>query len=79
MLYETYLQVSSVRYSSLALSEVAPYDLSHDSISYWLKNSNCKPSEVWQKVKHIVRDRPGTLIFDDTILGKCSSRLLQEA
>jgi SRSO17 transposase len=77
MLYETYLQVSSVRYSSLALSEVAPYDLSHDSISYWLKNSNCKPSEVWQKVKHIVRDRPGTLIFDDTILDKSRSKKIE--
>ncbi|WP_187153219.1 hypothetical protein [Candidatus Arsenophonus triatominarum] len=36
-IYKTFLQVSSVRYSGLALSEVSPSPLSHDTISRWLK------------------------------------------
>nr|WP_162505509.1 hypothetical protein [Candidatus Arsenophonus triatominarum] len=31
--YKTFLQVSSVRYSGLALSEVSPSPLSHDTVS----------------------------------------------
>jgi len=32
-LYKSFLQVSSVRYSGKALSEVSPKELSHDSVS----------------------------------------------
>ncbi|WP_187153183.1 hypothetical protein [Candidatus Arsenophonus triatominarum] len=32
-MYRTFLQVSSVRYSGLALSEVNPSPLSHDTIT----------------------------------------------
>nr|WP_187153281.1 hypothetical protein [Candidatus Arsenophonus triatominarum] len=32
-IYKTFLQVSSVRYSGLALSEVSPSPLSHDTIT----------------------------------------------
>ncbi|WP_342224729.1 hypothetical protein [Rickettsia endosymbiont of Urophora cardui] len=35
-LYKSFLQASSVRYTSKALSEVSPVDLSHDSASRWL-------------------------------------------
>jgi hypothetical protein len=50
-LYKAFLQASSMRYSGLALSEVSPISLSHDSISRWLADKNCF-GMVW-----IVRSR----------------------
>jgi predicted transposase YdaD len=47
-LYKAFLQASSVRYSGLALSEVSPTELSHDSISRWLKNKCFRPREIWE-------------------------------
>ena len=34
--YKAFLQASSMRYSELALSEVSPELISHDSVSRWL-------------------------------------------
>ena len=48
-LYKVFLQVSSVRYSGLALSEVSPSELSHDGISRWLKEKHFSPKDVWIK------------------------------
>lgn len=76
-LYLSYLQVSSVRYSGLALSEVAPSGLSHDAISYWLKKTTLKPSEVWKTTQSIIQDRQGILIFDDTVLDKRRSECIE--
>jgi len=45
-LYKAFLQASSVRYSGLALSDVSPSELSHDSISRWLKDKNFRPKEI---------------------------------
>ena len=75
-LYQSYLQASSVRYSGLALSEVSPIELSHDSVSYWLKHSKHQPSEVFKQSKDIIGDREGYLIFDDTVLDKHRSKKL---
>ena len=47
-LYKAFLQASSVRYSGLALSEVSPTELSHDSISRWLRNKCFRPREIWR-------------------------------
>ncbi|WVX66016.1 hypothetical protein Bealeia1_00186 [Candidatus Bealeia paramacronuclearis] len=44
-LYRSFLQASSVRYSGLALSEVSPIPLSHDSVNRWLSSSALRPSE----------------------------------
>ena len=55
-LYQAFLQASSVRHSSLALSEVGPYDISHDAISRWLSQKELRPRDVWQKAQaHIDR------------------------
>lgn len=35
-LYQAFFQASSFRFSGLALSEVSPFEISHDSISRWL-------------------------------------------
>ncbi|STX81460.1 transposase [Legionella busanensis] len=44
-LYKAFLQASSMRYSGLALSEVSPIALSHDSISRWLADKKFRPRE----------------------------------
>lgn len=70
-LYQAFLQASSVRYSGLALSEVSPFDISHDSISRWLSQKELRPHDVWQKAQaHIDKQEPCLLIADDTVLDK---------
>ena len=46
-LYKAFLQASSIRYSGVALSEVSPTDLSHDSISRWLSATRYRPHTIW--------------------------------
>jgi hypothetical protein len=77
-LYVAFLQASSVRYSGLALSEVSPKDLSHDSVSRWLKDQNFRPREVWSIAeKHIRKEESCLLICDDTVLAKQRSKKIE--
>lgn len=70
-LYKAFLQASSVRYSGLALSEVSPIELSHDSISRWLNDKCFRPSGIWETSQHhIDKNEPCLLIADDTVLSK---------
>ncbi len=63
-LYTAFLQASAIRFSSVALSEVAPNELSHDVLSKWLKNTTLKPAEVWQESKQFINtEEPCVLIF----------------
>jgi len=74
-LYKAFLQASSVRYSGLALSEVSPTALSHDSISRWLADRHFRPREVWQTAQSYVNSsEPSLLIVDDTVLSKTYSK-----
>ncbi len=77
-LYTSFLQASSIRYSGLALSEISPTRISHDSISRWL-NSRCfRPREVFDLAKeHISLDEPCILIADDTVLSKPRSKEIE--
>jgi hypothetical protein len=73
-LYKAFLQASSVRYSGLALSEVSPIELSHDSISRWLNDKCFRPNGVWEiSQKYIDKNEPCLLIADDTVLSKVHS------
>ena len=74
-LYTSFLQASSVRYSGLALSEVSPSPLSHDSVNRWLKSQNFGPRELW-KVSHsmICFKEKHLIIGDDTLLDKHGSQ-----
>jgi Transposase DDE domain len=73
-LYKAFLQASSVRYSGLALSEVSPIELSHDSISRWLNDKCFRPSGIWEaSQQYIDADEPCLLIADDTVLSKTYS------
>jgi hypothetical protein len=74
-LYKAFLQATSIRYSGLALSEVSPCELSHDSISNWLSQITSKPRDVWNKAQHYIdKNIPCLLIADDTVLSKKYSR-----
>jgi hypothetical protein len=78
-LYKAFLQASCIRYSGLALSEVSPDKLSHDSVSRWLKksSSSLRPKEIWQISKrYIQKNEPCLLICDDTILDKHRSKYI---
>ncbi len=77
-LYKAFLQASSVRYSGLALSELSPTELSHDSISRWLSDKNFRPSNVWSTAQHYVdKTTPCLLIADDIVLSKQHSSKIE--
>lgn len=74
-LYKAFLQASSVRYSGLALSEVSPSELSHDSISRWLSAKEFRPRMIWEIASsHINKAESCLLIADDTVLSKQHSK-----
>nr|WP_162505415.1 hypothetical protein [Candidatus Arsenophonus triatominarum] len=72
-IYKTFLQVSSVRYSGLALSEVSPSPLSHDT------KSRCfQPKDLWRLVEtSIDKKSPCVLIADDTLIAKTRSKKIE--
>lgn len=77
-LYKAFFQVSSVRYSGLSLSEVSPKEVSHDSVTNWLKQTHFRPREIWQVAqKHIDLSSPCLLVVDDTILSKIHSKKIE--
>nr|WP_162505517.1 hypothetical protein [Candidatus Arsenophonus triatominarum] len=54
------------RLSGLALSEVSPSHLSHDTISRWLKSRCFRPKDLWRLVQpSIDKKSPCVLIADD--------------
>lgn len=74
-LYCSFLEVTSERYSALALSEVVPpyAELSHDSISRWLAEQQVQPKDLWQVAEKEVTGTPGILVFDDVVIDKSRS------
>lgn len=78
-LYCSFLKVTSQRYSSLALSEVSPVELSHDSISRWLEEAHIKPKDIWSEAKEFVlkNDGNGVIVADETVLNKSRSNKIK--
>jgi len=77
-LYKAFIQASSIRYSGLALSEVSPKVLSHDSISRWLQSTAQRPCTIWNEASRLInKDEPCLLIADDTILSKKHSKKIE--
>lgn len=72
-LYCSFLEVTSNRYSALSLSEVSPYQLSHDSISRWLEHECVQPKDLWELARNEVQNKPGVLVFDDVVIDKSRS------
>ena len=74
-IYKAFLQATSVRYSGLALSEVSPIDISHDSVSRWLQDRHFRPSEIWATTEKLIdKAEPNLLIADDSVLDKEHSK-----
>lgn len=70
-LYTSFLQATSVRYSGLALSQVSPIALSHDSVNRWLSSRSFRPSGVWELSSSVIKLKEPCLVMgDDTILDK---------
>jgi hypothetical protein len=69
------LEVTSSRYSALALSEVVPpyAELSHDSISRWLADERVQPKDLWAAARQEVARNLGILVFDDVVIDKSRS------
>lgn len=74
-LYCSFLEVTSSRYSALALSEVVPpyAELSHDSISRWLADERVQPKDLWAAARQEVARNLGILVFDDVVIDKSRS------
>ena len=78
-LYCKFLEVTSLRYSALSLSEVAPesMSLSHDSISRWLRGAKVQPKDLWEVARKEVENRDGILVFDDVVINKSRSQKME--
>lgn len=74
-LYCSFLEVTSIRYSALSLSEVVPpfAALSHDSISRWLAEARIQPKDLWTAARKEVQNALGILVFDDVVIDKSRS------
>jgi hypothetical protein len=74
-LYTNFLISNHNRYSGAELGRVSPIlDMHHDAVSRWLANSHHTPSDLWNRVKGIVRKESGYLVCDDSLLDKRFSR-----
>ena len=78
-LYCKFLEVTSMRYSALSLSEVAPEEvsLSHDSISRWLATAKVQPKDLWEAASSEIEGRSGILAFDDVVIDKSRSNKME--
>lgn len=76
-LYGTFLRLTSQRYSAVSLSEVAPDQLSHDSISRWLAQAHCRPRDIWQASSKHVLGSEGVVVADETVLNKSRSNKME--
>ena len=76
-LYCTFLKVTSQRYSALSLSEVAPYEISHDSISRWIESAHCRPKDIWNEARSHVLGSDGIIVADETVLNKSRSQKIE--
>jgi len=74
-IYTSFLIGNQNRYSGVELSKVLPSkDMSHDSVSRWLSDSDYTPSDLWKHVKPLVSLDDGYLVGDDSLLSKKFSR-----
>lgn len=77
-LYKAFLQASSTRYSGLALSEVSPTEVSHDSVSRWLREKHFSPKDVWNQAENLIdKTTECLLIGDDSVLSKDYSKKIE--
>jgi len=74
-LYVNFLISNHNRFSSVELERVSPIDdMHHDAVTRFLFTSSYTPSDLWIKVKPLVKKDSGYLIVDDSLLDKRYSR-----
>jgi hypothetical protein len=57
---------------------VSPIELSHDSVSRWLKSKAFRPADLWELTEPLIdKKRPCLLIADDTVLDKTRSEKIE--
>ena len=78
-LYSSFLEITSMRFSAVSLSEVAPENmsLSHDSISRWLASAKVQPKDLWEVASKEIEGRSGILAFDDVVIDKSRSNKME--
>ena len=82
-LYYTFLEVTSLRYSAVSLSEVAPENMpiSHDSVTRWLASAKVQPKDLWEvaskEISELSQDESNILVFDDVVINKSRSQKME--
>jgi hypothetical protein len=82
-LYCSFLEVTAVRYSALALSEIVPphFALSHDTISKWLAEEKVCPKDLWAAASKELAlsscSEGGILAIDDVVIDKNRSNKME--
>ncbi len=76
-LYCHYMMNTALNYTGTYLSEHYE-DLSHDSVTRFLRSGKLKPSMIWEQVKkELILSEQGYIIVDDTVLDKSYSRKIE--
>ena len=73
-LYTKFLIANQNKYSGVELSKTSSSNLSHDSVSRWLKEQEFESKNLWSHVKNMIEKEAGYLIVDDSVLDKRFSR-----
>ena len=75
--YCQYLLSSQKNYTLTNLAEHLNV-FSHDTINRYLRGEKLTPRLLWDNVKHLIQlDEDGSIIFDDTVIDKNSSRYIE--
>lgn len=72
-LYTRFLMVNRNNYSGLELSKVKQ-NISHDTISKWLRAKEPEVQDLWPKVERLVIKNEGYIVIDDSTLDKSFSK-----
>jgi hypothetical protein len=79
-LYCKFLEVTSLRYSAVSLSEATPENMqiSHDSITRWLASAKVQPKDLREaaskEIATLPQEQKGVLAFDDVVINKSRSQ-----
>jgi hypothetical protein len=78
-LYCKFLEITSLSYSAVSLSEVAPesMSLSHDSVTRWLSSAKVQPKDLWEVSEKEIKGKPGMMAFDDVVIDKSRSSKME--
>ena len=71
------MEITAEKYSAVALSEVSPEKLSHDTVSKWLFEAHCTPKEIWKKNEKEILGKEGVIVADDTVIQKDYSQKIE--